>query len=423
MSSVIIPGERVRARELRRTRRIGAFGRVRRLDWLMLFALAGVAALGLDVIGTGAGGAQFVLKQEIYLALGGIALVVLAFIDVERFRRFEWPLYLGTIGLVAVVFLLGFSTRGSRRWIQFPFFQFQPSELGKLTLLLALAALIARNAGRIGRLRFVVICIAYAALPTGLVFVEPDFGTALVYFASLLCVLFVAGVRLRHMALLGGVAVLLGVAVLWALPSAGVHVLKPYQVDRLTSFLHPNQNTLNEGYNQSQAKIAVGAGGLVGRGKSGATQTLNDFLPERRTDFVFAVLGEERGFVGAMLLLGLYLVVLWRILRAIAVARSLYARLICAGVFGWMLASVFISVGMTIGIAPVTGIPLPLLSAGGSSTITVLAAIGVVQGIQLRGRLPQRLLPERPPPAIEPPFEPQLELPVGPLGGGAADQT
>ena len=146
-------------------------------------------------------------------------------------------------------------------------------------------------------------------------------------------------------------------AVLWALPAAGVEVLKPYQVDRLTSFLHPDRNTLSEGYNQSQAKIAVGSGGLVGRGKSGATQTLNDFLPERRTDFVFAVLGEERGFVGAMLLLGLYLVVLWRVLRAIAVARTLYARLICAGVFGWLLASVFISVGMTIGIAPVTRHP------------------------------------------------------------------
>jgi rod shape determining protein RodA len=395
MSSVLIPGERVRAHELRRTRRISAFGRIRRLDWLLLFALAGVAALGLDVIGTGSGGAQFVLKQEIYLALGAVALVVLSFFDIERFRKLEWPLYVGTIGLVAAVFLLGFSTRGSRRWIQFPFFQFQPSELGKLTLLLALAALIARNAGRIGTFRFVVMCIAYAALPAGLVFVEPDFGTALVYLASLLCVLFVAGVRLRHMALLGGVAVILGVSVLWALPTAGVEVLKPYQVDRLTSFLHPDRNTLSEGYNQSQAKIAVGSGGLVGRGKSGATQTLNDFLPERRTDFVFAVLGEERGFVGAMLLLGLYLVILWRVLRAIAVARSLYARLICAGVFGWLLASVFISVGMTIGIAPVTGIPLPLLSAGGSSTITVLAAIGVVQSIQLRARLPQRYVPGR----------------------------
>jgi len=396
MSSVLIPGERVRARELRRTRRVSVFGRVRRLDWLMLLALAGVAALGLDVIGTGAGGSSFVVKQEIYLALGALALCVLSFVDVERFRRFEWPLYAGTIGLVAIVFLLGFSTRGSRRWIQLPFFQFQPSEIGKLTLLIALSALIARNAGRIGSLRFVLMCIAYAGVPAGLVFVEPDFGTAIVYLASLLTVLFVAGVRLRHLALLGGVAAILAVAVLWALPAAGVEVLKPYQVDRLTSFLHPDRNTLNEGYNQSQAKIAVGAGGLVGRGKAGATQTLNDFLPERRTDFVFAVLGEERGFVGAMLLLGLYLVVLWRILRAIAIARTLYARLICAGVFGWLLASVFINVGMTVGIAPVTGIPLPLLSAGGSSTITVLAAIGVVQSIQLRARLPQRLLPERP---------------------------
>ena len=362
----------------------------------MLFALAGVAALGLDVIGTGAGGNAFVVKQEIYLALGVIALCVLSFVDVERFRRFEWPLYVGTIGLVAIVFLLGFSTRGSRRWIQLPFFQFQPSEIGKLTLLIALSALIARNAGRIGSLRFVLTCIAYAGVPAVLVFIEPDFGTAIVYVASLICVLFVAGVRLRHLALLGGVAAILAVAVLWALPAAGVEVLKPYQVDRLTSFLHPNRNTLAEGYTQSQATIAVGAGGLVGRGKSGATQTLNDFLPERRTDFVFAVLGEERGFVGAMLLLGLYLVVLWRILRAVAIARTLYARLICAGVFGWLLASVFINVGMTVGIAPVTGIPLPLLSAGGSSTITILAAIGVVQSIQLRARLPQRLLPERP---------------------------
>jgi rod shape determining protein RodA len=396
----------VRTRELRRSRRVGAFGRARRLDWLMLFAIVGVASLGLDVIGTGSGGESFVIRQEVYLALGGIALCFFSFFDIERLRRLEWPLYVGTIGLVAVVFLLGFSTRGSRRWIQFPFFQFQPSELGKLTLLLALAALIARNAGRIGTLRFVLMCIAYAALPAGLVFVEPDFGTALVYLASLVCVLFVAGVRLRHLALLGGVAAILAVAVLWALPAGGVEVLKPYQVDRLTSFLHPDRNTLAEGYNQSQAKIAVGSGGLVGRGKSGATQTLNDFLPERRTDFVFAVLGEERGFVGAMLLLGLYLVILWRVLRAVAVARTLYARLICAGVFGWLLASIFISVGMTIGIAPVTGIPLPLLSAGGSSTITVLAAIGVVQGIQLRARLPQRLLPERPLEAFPKPPEP-----------------
>ena len=391
-----MPGERVRTREVRRTRRVGLVGRMRRLDWLMLCALAGVAALGLDVIGTGAGGHGFVVKQEIYLALGGLALCVLSFIDVERFRRLEWPLYIGTIALVAAVFALGFSTRGSRRWIQFPFFQFQPSELGKLTLLLALAALIARNAGRIGTLRFVVLCIAYAARahrcsssssPTS---ARPSSTSPRSCACSSSPACACATSRCSAASLCSS---------RW--PCCGRCRRAACRCSSRTRSIasRPScireRNTLAEGYNQSQAKIAVGSGGLVGRGKSGATQTLNDFLPERRTDFVFAVLGEERGFVGAMLLLGLYLVVLWRVLRAIAVARTLYARLICAGVFGWLLASVFISVGMTIGIAPVTGIPLPLLSAGGSSTITVLAAIGVVQSIQLRARLPQRLLGER----------------------------
>ena len=224
-----------------------------------------------------------------------------AFIDVERFRRFEWLLYIGTIALVAAVFLLGFSTRGSRRWIQFPFFQFQPSELGKLTLLLALAALIARNAGRIGTLRFVLAVHRLCRrCPTVLVFVEPDFGTALVYLASLVCVLFVAGVRLRHLALLGGIAVL---ARRWPCcgrsPPAACEVLKPYQVDRLTSFLHPDQqHARTRATTSPRPRSRSARAGSSGAASQGATQTLNDFLPERRTDFVFAVLGEERGFVG-----------------------------------------------------------------------------------------------------------------------------
>ena len=325
MSSVLIPGERVRARELRRTRRDRVLGRVRRLDWLMLFALAGVAALGLDVIGTGAGAHAFVVKQEIYLALGAVALCALSFIDVERFRRLEWPLYIGTIALVAAVFALGFSTRGSRRWIQFPFFQFQPSELGKLTLLLALAALIARNAGRIGTLRFVVLTIAYAALPAALVFIEPDFGTALVYVASLFCVLFVAGVRLRHLALLGGIAALLSVAVLWALPAGGVAGAQalpgrsPHVVPASRSATRLRRATTSPRPRSPSARAGSSDAGSRARPRRSTIS-----FPERRTDFVFAVLGEERGFVGAMLLLGLYLVVLWRILRAIAVARTLY---------------------------------------------------------------------------------------------------
>ena len=185
MSSVLIPGERVRARELRRTRRVGLLGRMRRLDWLLLSALAGVAALGLDVIGTRRRRPRVrASSRRSTSALGALALCVLSFIDVERFRRFEWPLYIGTIALVAAVFALGFSTRGSRRWIQLPFFQFQPSELGKLTLLLALAAFIARNAGpHRDAARSSLAASPTSALPAALVFIEPDFGTALVYVA------------------------------------------------------------------------------------------------------------------------------------------------------------------------------------------------------------------------------------------------
>jgi rod shape determining protein RodA len=165
-------------------------------------------------------------------------------------------------------------------------------------------------------------------------------------------------------------------------------VLKPYQTDRLTSFLHPGRDQAGNGYNQYQSLIAVGSGGVAGRGVQQSTQTNGDFLPEHQTDFIFAVLAEQRGFVGAALLLGLYLVLLWRALRAVAVSATYYGSVVAAGIAGWLLFSVFVNVGMTIGIAPITGIPLPFMSFGGSGTITALLAVGVIQAIQLRGRLP-----------------------------------
>jgi rod shape determining protein RodA len=165
-------------------------------------------------------------------------------------------------------------------------------------------------------------------------------------------------------------------------------VLKPYQTDRLTSFLHPGRDQAGNGYNQYQSLIAVGSGGVAGRGVLQSTQTNGDFLPEHQTDFIFAVLAEQRGFVGAALLLGLYLVLLWRALRAVAVSSTYFGSVVAAGIAGWLLFSVFINIGMTIGIAPITGIPLPFMSFGGSGTITALLAVGVIQAIQLRGRLP-----------------------------------
>jgi rod shape determining protein RodA len=209
-----------------------------------------------------------------------------------------------------------------------------------------------------------------------LVFLEPDAGTALVFIAILAAVLFVSGVRWVHLVAVGTTALLAVLAVLWWLPAAGVNVLKPYQAARLT-----NSNS----YNLTQSKIAVGAGGVRGQGVAGATQTGLNYLPAHETDFAFSSLAEQRGFVGASVLLLLYLLVVWRGLKIVTVARDLFSATVAAGIVFAFLFQVFVNVGMTMGIAPITGIPLPFVSVGGSSMITNLAALGILQAIHARG--------------------------------------
>jgi rod shape determining protein RodA len=200
-------------------------------------------------------------------------------------------------------------------------------------------------------------------------------------------VLFVAGTRWLQLAWLLTVATAIGIVVLWAAPAAGVDILKPYQVDRLTAFYHQNDNPGGAGYNVNQSRIAIGSGGPTGRGTSAASQTNLDFLPEHATDFVFASLAEQRGFVGASILLALYLLVIWRALNTIAVARDAFSAIVAGGIAVALLFQIVINVGMTVGMAPVTGIPLPFVSAGGSSLIMNLAAIGILQAIHARGRV------------------------------------
>jgi rod shape determining protein RodA len=366
----------------------------RRLDWLLLAATGGLVVLGLTVLGDAtrhdiAGDpGYYVRRQTIYFAVGGAGMIVMSAIDPSLWRRLRLPLYVGTLGLVATVLVLGTTIRGSTRWITLPGFQFQPSELGKLTVILALAAFIADRRDRMGDVRVSLLALGYIAIPAALVFLEPDLGTSLVYAAAGLAALLISGVPFKHFAALAAVVLAVGALVFAVLPAAGIPVLKPYQTDRLTSFLHPGRDQAGNGYNQYQSLIAVGSGGVAGRGVQQSTQTNGDFLPEHQTDFIFAVLAEQRGFVGAALLLGLYLVLLWRALRAVAVSSTYYGSVVAAGIAGWLLFSVFVNVGMTIGIAPITGIPLPFMSFGGSGTITALLAVGVIQAIQLRGRLP-----------------------------------
>jgi rod shape determining protein RodA len=223
-------------------------------------------------------------------------------------------------------------------------------------------------------------------VPAALVMAQPDLGSALVYVVISLAVLFVAGTTWRHFAALFALAGVAVALVLVAAPAVGVHVLQPYQVERLTGFVNPSHDPDRATYQVNQSLIAIGSGEKTGRGTEHATQTGLNFLPEHHTDFVFAVVGEGWGFIGAAFVLSMYALLIWRGLRILTIAKNLFGALIAGGIVAMLLFQVFINVGMTIGIMPITGIPLPLLSYGGSSVLTTFLAVGLLQSIYAQGR-------------------------------------
>jgi rod shape determining protein RodA len=380
-----------RARGLRPSRRgesAGILAVVRGLDWVLLAATVALVAYGLWAIEgiTRHDGADSVSRQALYAAVGGVVFVAAMLIDPAVYHRFSRVIFGTTLGVMLLVLLAGAATRGSRRWIDLGFFRFQPSEFGKVLFTLFLAAFLADRAKRINELTVPLGAIAVAAGPILLVFIQPDIGTALVYTAVLAAVLFLSGVRWLHLAAIGSVALVAVLAVLWWLPAVDVNVLKPYQADRLTGFTNPDSDPRGATYNVNQSITAVGAGGLRGRGIAGATQTRLDYLPEHATDFAFASLAEQRGFFGASVLLLLYLLVVWRGLKIVTGASSLFSAIVAGGLVFALVFQVFVNVGMSIGVAPITGIPLPFVSLGGSSMIANLAALGILQSIHARGR-------------------------------------
>jgi len=379
-----------RARGLRPRRELQAAGvadLVRRLDWMLMGALAAVTAYGLwviDGITRNDAGGSALGHQVLFTIAGVIVFAVALFVDPDRYRRLWRPIYFGTLGIMVLVLAAGAATRGSKRWIDVGVFTFQPSEFGKVLLALALAGLVVERRHTIQSPLTPLAIIGYAIFPILLVFVQPDFGTALVYFAALTAVLFVAGVRWAHLAALAVVAVVAAAGVLWFLPAAGVNVLKPYQAHRITGFTHPDNDPRGATYNVRQSIISVGAGGLRGRGVSGATQTGLDYLPEHSTDFAFASLAEQRGFMGASILLLLYLLIVWRALKIVTSARDLYCAVVAGAIAFMFLFQVFVNSAMSMGAAPITGIPLPFVSVGGSSLITNFLALGILQSIHMR---------------------------------------
>jgi rod shape determining protein RodA len=367
----------------------GPLAVVRRLDYMLLAAVLGALAYGLwaiDGITKLDPGGSSLGRQGLYAGAGLVLMVSAIFVDPQVYRRFSGVIYGALLAVMLLVLATGAVTRGSRRWIDLGFFRFQPSEFGKLLLAIFLAAFLADRGKRVQEASVPLQAILLAAGPVLLVFVQPDIGTALVYGAVLAAALFVAGVRWTHLIAVGLVTLVAVLAVLWWLPASGVNVLKPYQAQRLTGVFHPSSDPQGATYNVNQSITTVGAGGFRGRGVEGATQTRLNYIPEHDTDFAFSSLAEQRGFVGAAVLLLLYLLVVWRGLRIVAGAGDLFGAVAAGAISFGFLFQVYVNVGMTIGIAPITGIPLPFVSVGGSSMIANLAAMGVLQAIHVRGR-------------------------------------
>lgn len=327
----------------------------------------------------------YVLRQAIYAAVGLGVMYGVSRFDYSRLRPLTYTIYGVMLLLILSVIPLGTVINGSRSWIELPGFNVQPSEIGKVLLIVALAGFVVERLRRFDRQTTAGVMLL-GLLPVMLVMLQPDLGTAMFYVVATVAVLFVAGAPVRHFAALGGLAGLAVAVTLVALPAVGVTVLKGYQADRLTSFMEPSGDPSDAGYQQAQSKIAIGSGEKTGRGAEGSTQVDLEFLPESRTDFIFAVVGETYGFAGCALVLSLYALLIWRGLHIVTTAKNLYGALIAGGITVMLLFQIFVNIGMTVGIMPITGITAPLLSYGGSSMLVTFLSVGLLQSVHAQAR-------------------------------------
>ncbi|HEX3621165.1 MAG TPA: rod shape-determining protein RodA [Acidimicrobiales bacterium] len=358
----------------------------RHLDITLLVATLGVAGMGLLMVysstrpkqlSAGLDPGYFLKRQAAYMAIGLVAMAVVALVDYRRIRDFMPILYgLALLTLILVVSPVGTSRRGAQAWFQIGSYQFEPSEVAKLVFVVALAAVCANHRGDLDT-GGLLTALGIAFVPMALIYVQPDLGTDMVFAAVLMAVLLVGGAKPRHIALLSLLA-LTGVV---AIVQFGM--LKSYQRDRLTAFLDPQSDGQRSSYNLRQSQIAIAAGGIGGRGLFAGTQTNLSFVPEQHTDFIFTAVGEELGFVGGVSLLGFFGVMLWRTWRAAVLARDQFGRLVCVGVLAMLVFQIFENMGMTMGITPITGIPLPFMSYGGSAMIASFVGVGLVLNVHM----------------------------------------
>jgi rod shape determining protein RodA len=376
-----IGGEPVSARMARRAP-------VRHLDPTLLLvtvlltiygAVMIYSATEADQLAAGLDPGLYLKRQIAYAVVASGALVLAGLFDYRYLRAFAPLFYLGALlGLVLVLTPLGVSTAGASRWFDVGSFRVQPSELAKIAVIVSLAAYLAERKGEV-RLRDIAVCCALVLGPMVLIYLEPDLGTMMVFAALTGALFLVGGAKIRHFLLLGCLAV---AAVLTVLHMG---LLEDYQLQRITTFLDPNPDVQSEGYNQYQAEIAIASGGINGKGiQQENTQTSLDFIPEQHTDFIFTAVGEQLGFVGSAVLLGLFAFLIWRALRIAAMSRDLFGALLAGGIAVLWAFQIFVNVGMTMGVMPITGIPLPFVSFGGSSLLTNFACVGILHNIHMR---------------------------------------
>lgn len=361
------------------------------IDWWLLGAALGVSAFGIYIVRVATEGdipsdpGYFFTRQVAYVLIGLVALFFAMRLDLEWLSRYVWTLYAVLLAAVGIVLVLGSTARGSTSWIELGPLRLQPSELGKVVMAFVIAVVLVERIKSMEPARLSLMVAGLTAIPAGMVFLQPDLGTALVYAAIALAMLWVAGQPITHFIVVAVVVGTVAVSVLYLLPAVGVNVLQPYQIDRLTEFVNSGSDRSETGYQLEQSKVAIGSGGAFGKGPEGATQTINDFLPEHHTDFVFAVVAETFGFLGAGLLIALYFLIIWRAMVIMRRAPTELERLMAAGITAMLAFQVFVNIGMNVGIMPITGIPLPFMSYGGSHTLTNLAAIGILLRIGRRG--------------------------------------
>jgi rod shape determining protein RodA len=358
----------------------------RHVDAILLGCIVALSAIGGLMIFSATRGTEpddlnttFVLRQGVFVVVGLLVMVLVAAIDYRRIRELALAAYIGIVGLLGlVVSSLGSETKGTQAWFQIGSFQLQPSEIAKVVVIVTGAALIANWQNDLDLRRLILLGVV-VGVPMTLIMMQPDLGTTLVFLAISLGLLVVGGTPGRHLA----VIVALGLTLTFGVFQSDL--LADYQRCRLQTFIDPEAcEERDAGYNVEQSEIAIGAGGALGQGLFQGTQTRLDIVPEQHTDFIFTAVGEELGFAGAATLLALFAIVTWRIWRTAQLARDQLGSLICVGVLAMFAFQVFQNVGMTMGIMPVTGIPLPFVSYGGSSTIAAFAAVGLVLNVHMR---------------------------------------